>query len=230
MLIVVAVFAILWMITVTIILFHIASLQEKLMATQGQGLADLELFTGTTFPAFITQFATDMGTLSANQTSLTAAIDAAIAALEASGSSEDPQVEAAVAQLKGALVTATSNDASLQSINGNLSKLATSLSAVVPSGSSSISGSVTSGVFVAGEKVLQGVTGAFGVLAGAPPSGGPMILTLDPTSPVPDATDLWTGQTSGAVFTPSGAPVQVNPAQQQPAVKGVVQPAVKKVS
>jgi hypothetical protein len=197
--------------------------QEKIMAGTTTGLADLELFTGTTFPAFIAQLGADMATLSANQTALTAAINAAITALQASGSSEDPQVKTAVAQLQGALVTAQANDTSLQSINGNLSKLATSLAAAVPTGSSSISGNVTSGTFVAGETVIQAGSGSVGVLAGVPSAAGPMIVTLNAGSAAPDATDIWTGQTSGATFTPSAAPIATVP--PVPAAKGAANPA-----
>ena len=72
-----------------------------------------------------------------------------------------------------------------------------------------IVGAVTSGVFGYGEHVTQTVTGATGQTVPVSTSGSPLILgTL--TGGTPDATHTWVG-TSGAVFTPTAAPVSVYP-------------------
>jgi hypothetical protein len=71
-------------------------------------------------------------------------------------------------------------------------------------GSSFVTGSVTSGTFTAGETVLQATSGASAVLTAAYPTT--LWLTL-PITGSPDGTDIWTGQTSGATFTPTATPV-----------------------
>lgn len=63
-----------------------------------------------------------------------------------------------------------------------------------------LDGSVTSGVFEAGEEVVQQSTGASATLSEAVPAAGPMILGA--ISGTPAALSPWVGQTSGAVFTP----------------------------
>jgi hypothetical protein len=81
-------------------------------------------------------------------------------------------------------------------------------------------GAVTSGPFTASEKVVQTTSGASAYLvstapAGQPPVNNPPIgttLSIGPITGIPDATDIWTGQTSSAVFTPTTAPVIFTPA------------------
>ena len=76
----------------------------------------------------------------------------------------------------------------------------------VPVGMFSVAGAVTSGVFVAGEVVVQTNTGATANLIGTVTGSGPM--TIGPqTGSSADATDVWTGQTSAAVYTPTALPV-----------------------
>lgn len=74
-----------------------------------------------------------------------------------------------------------------------------------PTGTGSyIEGSVTSGAFNSNETVVQSGTGATATLLGTVPSAGPMMVGAVSGSPAPLAP--WTGQTSGAVFTPVSAP------------------------
>ena len=68
-----------------------------------------------------------------------------------------------------------------------------------------VTGSVTSGAFVSGEEVTQSNTGASANLIDTVTGSGPM--TIGPITGSADATDTWVGQTSGAVFTPTAAPV-----------------------
>jgi hypothetical protein len=68
-----------------------------------------------------------------------------------------------------------------------------------------ITGSVTSGAFTLGETVKQSVTGATATLDNVP-TGSATMITLLITGPA-DATHTWTGQTSGAVYTPTAAPI-----------------------
>jgi phage tail sheath protein FI len=67
-----------------------------------------------------------------------------------------------------------------------------------------VAGTVSAGVFVAGEQVVQSTTAASASLVGTVSGSGPMII--GPQSGTPNASDTWTGKTSGAIFTPSGAP------------------------
>lgn len=80
---------------------------EKLMT----GLADLQTFANTTFPAFVTQQTSDLAAIQAS-------INTAIGLLGTS--SEDPAVEAAVQSLNTALATATSNQTALESLTTQL--------------------------------------------------------------------------------------------------------------
>jgi prefoldin subunit 5 len=83
---------------------------EKIMSTTGAGLAALQTFANTTFPAFVTQQTADLA-------ALTTSINAAIAALASSASSEDAAVQAAVANLNTALATVESNETALEALN-----------------------------------------------------------------------------------------------------------------
>lgn len=71
-------------------------------------------------------------------------------------------------------------------------------------GSYSIPGSVTSGVFVPGEVLLQSSTGAEANLISAT---APMTVGLLYGAAAPDASHTWVGQTSGAVYTPTSVPL-----------------------
>lgn len=170
---------------------ELTTIKELLMSTTAPGLTALQAFV-TAFQNFVAQQSADLASLNTN-------ITAAIAALGNSSASEDPAVQAAAASLTAALATVESNETSLETLNTSLGVAETG-----PAASSTVNGSVTSGSFMAGEKVVQATSGAIGVLAGVPPAGGPMTLTLVSGSAIPDATDVWTGQSSGAVFTPSG--------------------------
>ena len=82
------------------------------MSTVPPGLAALQNFVAS-FQAFATQQSTDLASLTSN-------ITAAIAALQASGAAEDPQVQAAVDSLTTALQTAQANETALETLNTNL--------------------------------------------------------------------------------------------------------------
>ena len=72
----------------------------------------------------------------------------------------------------------------------------------------SVNGSVTSGVFVSGEQVVQSGTGTIANLIGTVTGSNPM--TIGPqTGAAADATHTWKGQTSGAIYTPTAAPVNM---------------------
>jgi phage tail sheath protein FI len=77
--------------------------------------------------------------------------------------------------------------------------------AAAPVSMFAVNGSVTSGVFVAGEQVVQTNSGATATLIGTVTSSNPMIIG-PLTAGTADPSDTWTGQTSGAVFTPGPAP------------------------
>jgi hypothetical protein len=83
---------------------------ETIMSTTASGLAALQTFTNTTFPAFVTQQSTDLA-------SLTTSINNAISALQNSGASEDPAVASAVTSLTAALGTVEANETSLEALN-----------------------------------------------------------------------------------------------------------------
>lgn len=84
---------------------------------------------------------------------------------------------------------------------------------VMDANDSTVTGSVTSGTFVANEQVKQGTTNAIAYLDNLPLSSASMVIgqVVSQTS-APDNTHTWVGQTSGAVYTPSTAPVLVNAA------------------
>jgi len=63
-----------------------------------------------------------------------------------------------------------------------------------------ILGSVFSGAFMVGENISQAVSLATAVFLGLDSSGNLMVNNV---TGVPDTTDNWTGQSSGAVFTPT---------------------------
>lgn len=60
------------------------------------------------------------------------------------------------------------------------------------------------GTFVSGEQVIQGTSNAAGVVVGAVPTAGPLVITG--LTGTPDPTDNWVGQTSGATFPPGAVP------------------------
>jgi hypothetical protein len=75
-----------------------------------------------------------------------------------------------------------------------------------------VTGTVTSGVFVLGEEVKQANTNATSYLLGGgfeytPTGSAPMYLDSSRMTGAPDASHAWTGQTSGAIYTPSSAPI-----------------------
>ncbi|HEX4320460.1 MAG TPA: phage tail sheath C-terminal domain-containing protein [Acidobacteriaceae bacterium] len=70
----------------------------------------------------------------------------------------------------------------------------------------SVIGSVSSGIFNAGEEVIQGTTGSKANLVGTVTGTSPM--AIGPQTGAADATHTWTGSVSGAVYTPVGAPVE----------------------
>jgi hypothetical protein len=76
--------------------------------------------------------------------------------------------------------------------------------------SSNISGTFTSGTFrtptssVPGEYVVQTSSGATAKVVG---TVGTSALTVNNITGSPDSSDIWTGQSSGAVFTPVASPV-----------------------
>jgi phage tail sheath protein FI len=89
--------------------------------------------------------------------------------------------------------------------NGQTSTAVFTPTAVPAAGSDAITGSVTSGTFVAAEQVVQSTPYAKANLVGTVPGAGPMIVrTLIGTA---DATNTWVGKTSGAVYTPTALPV-----------------------
>jgi hypothetical protein len=72
-------------------------------------------------------------------------------------------------------------------------------------GSYRVTGSVTSGPFAANEQLIQNVSDARAILVGTVTGSSPLILgALTGTA---DGTHTWVGQTSGAVYAPSAAPV-----------------------
>ena len=73
-----------------------------------------------------------------------------------------------------------------------------------PGGNYSVAGAVTSGTFTAGEQVKQTGTNATGIVVGAVPPGGPMVITG--LTGTPNAGGTWVGQASTAVFTPTAVP------------------------
>jgi phage tail sheath protein FI len=74
-------------------------------------------------------------------------------------------------------------------------------------GSDTVAGNVTSGTFTVGEQVVQTTTGATARVLATVPAAGPM--TIGGLTGTADASHTWTGASSGAVFTPTGAPAAV---------------------
>lgn len=66
-----------------------------------------------------------------------------------------------------------------------------------------IAGSITAGTFTAGETVTQAVSGATAKMLGAFVNS----MTVNTITGTPDTTDIWTGGTSAATFTPTAAPL-----------------------
>ena len=87
------------------------------MATVPPGLAALNTFTSTTFPAYVTQQQQDYAALST-------AIQNAITALQNSGASEDAAVQTAVASLTSAMATVESNETNLENLSSSLAAAA----------------------------------------------------------------------------------------------------------
>jgi hypothetical protein len=86
--------------------------------------------------------------------------------------------------------------------------------AVMDSCDQTVTGSVTSGTFVANEQVKQGTTNVVAYLDNLPlgTNAPSMIIgSIISQSSAADSSHTWTGQTSGAVFTPTAAPVLVYP-------------------
>jgi len=76
----------------------------------------------------------------------------------------------------------------------------------VPVGAySTITGSVTSGTFIANENVVQSNSGANANLIGSASGAGPLLIAQ--ITGTANGTDTWVGQTSEAIFTPTAAPV-----------------------
>lgn len=69
----------------------------------------------------------------------------------------------------------------------------------------SVTGSVTSGTFTAGEQLKQTSTGALSFAVIKPTGSVPMIMTT-PLGPT-DNTHTWVGQSSAAIYTPSSIPI-----------------------
>jgi hypothetical protein len=75
----------------------------------------------------------------------------------------------------------------------------------VSGNSFTVSGSITTGVFLASEEVVQANSNATANLIGAVTGSNPMIIgSICGTA---DGTNVWTGQTSGATYTPTAVPV-----------------------
>jgi hypothetical protein len=79
---------------------------------------------------------------------------------------------------------------------------------VLGASSFTVTGAVTSGTFIANEEVVQTGTGALANLISTVPGAGPMtIVGLTAGTAQANSSGTWTGTTSGAVFTPTAAPV-----------------------
>lgn len=74
----------------------------------------------------------------------------------------------------------------------------------VPQSTATVTGSVTSGTFTFGENLVQTTTGATGVLDGTVTGSNNMLVFR--MAGAYDGTHTWVGQTSGAVYTPTGLP------------------------
>lgn len=67
-------------------------------------------------------------------------------------------------------------------------------------------GAVTTGAFTAGEEVVQATTGATAILFGAPVGSASMYF-IGAIAGTPNNSAIWTGQTSGATYTPTSIPL-----------------------
>jgi phage tail sheath protein FI len=76
-----------------------------------------------------------------------------------------------------------------------------------PQALSFVKGSVTAGVFVAGEQVVQAGTGATAALIGTVTGSNPMLI--GPQTGSADGSHVWAGQTSGAIYTPTTEPAEM---------------------
>ncbi len=74
-----------------------------------------------------------------------------------------------------------------------------------------ITGSVSTGTFTSGETIMQASTLATAILIGTVPPSGPITAVGNSITGTPDATHVWTGQTSLATFTPTSVPVYTPP-------------------
>lgn len=73
-----------------------------------------------------------------------------------------------------------------------------------------INGKVAKGSFLPGEQVVQQTSNASATLIGGVPAAGPMLVGAVTGSPDSTGSNInWVGQTSGAEFTPTAAPVSV---------------------
>jgi hypothetical protein len=71
-----------------------------------------------------------------------------------------------------------------------------------------IAGALTAGAFIQGERIIQTSTGATAYVdpGSSLPGGGFPLTILAAAMGAPDATHLWTGQSSGATYTPTALP------------------------
>jgi hypothetical protein len=76
-----------------------------------------------------------------------------------------------------------------------------------------VAGSLTSGTFILGERIIQTSTNATAYVdpGSALPGGGNPLSVLAAVMGTPDATHTWTGQSSGAVYTPTAVPTPIAP-------------------
>jgi len=71
---------------------------------------------------------------------------------------------------------------------------------------SKIAGSFTAGTFTDGEVVTQATTSAKAYVVNAQSAGAFLYVSTATTTPAANTTDIWTGGTSGATFTPTATP------------------------
>lgn len=72
-----------------------------------------------------------------------------------------------------------------------------------------IAGSFTAGTFADGEIVTQATTSAKAYVVNAQSAGAYLYVSTATTTPAANTTDVWTGGTSGATFTPTATPSAV---------------------
>ena len=83
--------------------------------------------------------------------------------------------------------------------------------AVMDSNDSNITGSVTTGTFLPGEQVKQGTTNTLAYLDNIPSGAGNMVIgQIISQASAADNSHVWTGQSSGATYTPTTVPVLIN--------------------